>query len=589
MAISVTTTCIRAMLVLCTCLTLSGSALAATYWVSPAGAAAWNACTGATDPAVYCSLATANTRAAAGDTVYLKGGTYTLPSLGCGICPSSSGSSGNLITFSAAAGETPIITGPTNQYSTDISGKSYIKIYGLTFQDVYRGEISGSSRIEISHCTFTNPSHVGVYNLQLRTSTHVWIHHSTFAYAGNNTDCSESWNNLNLGNPSEHVNASNPANEDYNTIENNTIYSSQHAGLETFGRYTVIKNNVWHNEPWRTVTSPACNWPNGASVYTNPAYANKYGHRNLQIYGHWFTNYITFNLFEDNRVGYGSANPGNDGADNLALTSEKNIIRYNFFYAAMNNGIYIKNGGDSIGNNNRIFNNTFYHNGYGYSGTYPGGGFPNGYESNTGIAIVNTSSGNVIKNNLAYDDYDYSKTYRDIQQRFGGSPALVATVVNNWLTGNGNPSFTNPDVTDVTSATLPDLRLRAGSGAIDGGTYLTTAVGAGSSSTSLVVADAQYFQDGTWGSDLTRGVTLFPDWIAIGTVTNTVQISSINYATNTITLASPKTWSNGASIWLYKKSDGAVVLAGAGPDFGASEFGAGTPPLPPTNLQGVVR
>ena len=60
--------------------------------------------------------------------------------------------------------------------------------------------------------------------------------------------------------------------------------------------------------------------------------------------------------------------------------------------------------------------------------------------------------------------------------------------------------------------------------------------------TTLVVADAMYFQDGTWGSDLARGVTFFPDWIAIGTVTNTVQISSINYATNTITLASPMTW-----------------------------------------------
>jgi hypothetical protein len=97
-----------------------------------------------------------------------------------------------------------------------------------------------------------------------------------------------------------------------------------------------------------------------------------------------------------------------------------------------------------------------------------------------------------------------------------------------------------------------------------------------------------YFQDGTWGSDLARGVTFFPDWIAVGTVTNSVQIRSINYGTNTITLASPKTWNDKASIWLYKKSDGAVVLIGAAPDFGAHEFGSGVPLLPPTNLKTVI-
>jgi hypothetical protein len=71
---------------------------------------------------------------------------------------------------------------------------------------------------------------------------------------------------------------------------------------------------------------------------------------------------------------------------------------------------------------------------------------------------------------------------------------------------------------------------------------------------------------------LTHGVTLFPDWIAIGSVTNIVKISSINYTTNTITLASPITWSNGASIWLYKDSWGNRVLYGTAPDIGAHPY-----------------
>ena len=45
-----------------------------------------------------------------------------------------------------------------------------------------------------------------------------------------------------------------------------------------------------------------------------------------------------------------------------------------------------------------------------------------------------------------------------------------------------------------------------------------------------------------------------------------------------MTLASPLTWADGAQVWLYRKSDGARVLVGAGPDFGASENGAVAPP-----------
>jgi len=67
-------------------------------------------------------------------------------------------------------------------------------------------------------------------------------------------------------------------------------------------------------------------------------------------------------------------------------------------------------------------------------------------------------------------------------------------------------------------------------------------------------------------------VTLFPDWIAIGDVDKVAQIASIDYSNNTITLASPMTWSEGAKIWLYKKSDGAQVLFGKAPDLGAYAY-----------------
>ena len=165
------------------------------------------------------------------------------------------------------------------------------------------------------------------------------------------------------------------------------------------------------------------------------------------------------------------------------------------------------------------------------------------------------------------------------------SPAGYDTVSNNWLTASGNPKFANPDISDPTSTTLPDLTLQSSSPAIDGGTYLTQANGSGKSSTTLKVDDALYFQDGTWGSSLAN---MSADYIAIGTVSNTVQISSINYTTNTITLASAKTWADDAKIWLYKKSDGTVVLNGVAPDYGAAEFMSEMTSIPipsPTDLK----
>jgi hypothetical protein len=216
--------------------------------------------------------------------------------------------------------------------------------------------------------------------------------------------------------------------------------------------------------------------------------------------------------------------------------------------------------------------------------------------------------GNVLKNNLMYLSTSYTYWQSDVMDK--GSPSngwseITGTVANNWCTGPqssnggcsgyGDPKFTNPDITTPASKTLPDLSLQASSGAIDGGTFLTTATNSGNGSTTLTVADALYFQDGTWGSDLSRpsaglGGTMQADWIAIGTVTNAVQISSVAYGTysapaGTITLASPMTWSQGASVWLYKKSDGSRVLNGSAPDYGASESTV----LPPISVNAVAK
>jgi hypothetical protein len=124
---------------------------------------------------------------------------------------------------------------------------------------------------------------------------------------------------------------------------------------------------------------------------------------------------------------------------------------------------------------------------------------------------------------------------------------------------------------------LDDFRLQLGSPAIDAGAPLTTVhssdTGGG---TSLVVVDSRMFQDGWAGVE--------PDSIAVGSVESVAKIVSIDYSTNTITLATPISRSPGSPVWLVSNSSGTRVLFGGAPDIGAFEYGGATLPPAPTNL-----
>jgi hypothetical protein len=132
--------------------------------------------------------------------------------------------------------------------------------------------------------------------------------------------------------------------------------------------------------------------------------------------------------------------------------------------------------------------------------------------------------------------------------------------------GVGNIVNRDPLFIDPTA----NLHLQPGSPAGGAGTYLTTvAVGDSGSGTSLIVNDAGFFQDGSG--------TVNADWIRVGAA-NTVQISSIDYSTNTITLTSGISRSAGDPVYLYKDSNGRIVLFGTAPDMGAYPYGPEPPP-----------
>jgi len=280
-----------------------------------------------------------------------------------------------------------------------------------------------------------------------------------------------------------------------------------------------------------------------------------------------------YNVVEGNKFGY-AARPCDDyTVGNVSMSTRYNIFRYNKLYHhnAYGLGTYSYDG-YSNATGNRIYNNTIFNSGY---NIYPS--YDNGFED-TAISIQHSANtGNVFKNNLYYLNY----------QLYTGQTS--GNTFANEFNGDvsGNPLFVNASGIppgDKTDSTLPDLNLQSGSPAINtGGALTTVAVADTGSGTSLMVSDGRYFQDGTYAPS----GTVQADWIAVGTVSNVVQISSINYSTNTITLANSISRNDNDPVWLYKKSDGALVLYGSAPDAGAYEFfqTEGEAPLAPRNLR----
>jgi len=174
--------------------------------------------------------------------------------------------------------------------------------------------------------------------------------------------------------------------------------------------------------------------------------------------------------------------------------------------------------------------------------------------------LLTGSLGNAARNNIwvnasSFNPYSVGSTSNldkdfDLWWSAQGSP-LEAHAINK------DPLFVN--------ATAGNFRLQPGSPAIDAGGPLTrvrsTDTGTG---TALRVVDARFFQPGWAG--------VLPDVIAVGTAGNTAKIVSIDYSSNTITLAAVISRKPGASVWLKSKSDGVNVLNGLAPDIGANEY-----------------
>lgn len=567
----------------------------ATHYVSPTGTAAWAASVDIGSPS---SLQTACANAAAGDTAVLRGGAYSRS-----LTPAHSGTASARIVFEAYPDERPVLTvtsDATGRWGIYLNRRDYIKVDGLTFSgclQFYR--FLGSSYNEVTRCVFQD-SGTFDYSTALIADTalgggggvgsfHNWIHHNTFTRYGGIV------NGNDLGTVRVGAGYHDPS--AYNTVEDNALSYGGHDTLDIGAPFTVIKRNVIHNEEAVFAdTGTATNHPasgyfgNRCLIFSNP------GSRG-------YTGVPVHCLVEGNRLGHSGTPPDDDGAFGIENAGYHVIIRQNDIYATAGSGIYLKTSPDpsyycsldadapdphgpgsvyKSGSLTRAYNNSLYHCGFGDASI--GAGFKYGvqvvgiqgatYYPPAGYCRAHPTHGYnfsldwpwpedvSFKNNIVFD-------YASGEKSFGASTAGEVTYENNF---NADPGFVNPDISDPTSAVLPDLGLLPGSPCIDAGTCLARARGAGAGSLTIVVDDSKPFQDGSWGSDLARGVTMFPDWIAVGTVTNIVEVARVDYAANTITLASPATWADGDAVWLYKNSSGKRVLYGSAPDIGAHEY-----------------
>lgn len=550
------------------------------------------------------------------------------------------GASGNVLTFSGYGNEEVIfqyIGGASSQYSnwaiymgymgSNIQeNNDYIKITKLNFYYFNRGlYIYGGDHNEISYCNFKGPSTdvetaegVWAYSRIMAGGQYNWIHHNTFKnfgwmgytyvdhcrYAADEGGAASGYANGNIFELSWENESTNNLNVFYNLVEYNEFGRAAHHTVGVHGRKNVVRKNYVHNENWMPDDGP----PN--------CHADR-----LMFFKGFDANHSGRNLVENNRFAYAGQHPESTSSCSgsmLSVASQENIIRFNEgikgpTYAYYVNGGYLSGGRTTYPIHNAVYNNTFWDIGNWFP-LFNGDAEPPMYDAcrnfRGGIRVGYDAVGadNNFINNLFYDAETYWSGDNDYYLIYTYFP--LALPVNqvmraNWLDSYGTPNGGDPKFVDITNPDSGDpdyaspwdfnmsslqwnLSLQADSGAVDNGSYLTTVTSVTDSDT-IVVANANFFFDG-WGmTDVGPNpgtATIEADWICLTESSTTVdynhcvQIDSIDYDNLIINTTSAHGASAGWYVWLYKNSEGSVVLAGTAPDQGAKEYGTGDTTAP---------
>jgi parallel beta-helix repeat protein len=491
----------------------------------------------------------ANTTLTAGDTVYVRGGTYddnitVINSVGYTFAPTNSGTSGNLITYQNYNGESVTVT--VTGYSAGaiyLVNKSYIKIDGFNFGryvwwgKMWAGNGETTSNNIIQNCYFDHSQVISTpyygFMLGAEGGANVGTCESN-QFIDNTFTAITSYPNGDV------IYVLGGASTKYNLIQGNTFLDAPHVVIELqegdgLVEYNIIKNNTIRNK-----------WHTGINCYGSAGW----------------------NLIEGNTIydcGTDHANNAYGSAEDRALDDKyhpciivegtNNIIRKNTCY---NNGDFgVENYGDD-GDDNKIYNNTFYDNHMDWftscSDQVSGNRYKNNISSEAKYYAVyhdaqHATRLNYFQNNCFYSPDSEVYWYNDGAQTVSWMETNHSSLWGNNTTSD--PSFVN--------AAGKDFTLQTGSPCINTGAWLTHTNGAGSASQTLIVDDASYFCDG-W--TVTTG-----DTIQIEDDATTAVITAINYGTNTITIDTPLTWVDGKGV--------ALEYTGTAPDMGANNYESG--------------
>lgn len=479
----------------------------------------------------WCTLSKANSTLVAGDTVYLRKGTYQ----GETIQPSNSGMSiSQRITYAAYQSEEVILTGSV--YCVRLQGNSYITILGLRLMDCERNiYLQGASHNNIGYCEIDTPmgpttwagSRIYEGSRFNRIYRNVFSRYGSEAYYGGGYQ--DYGCNLDIGNDNT-VDES-----DHNLIMGNTFFHGGHHILGVYSSYNVIRENTFHNEEWydchRTDIGGLC------------------GNRNVILNTSGPDGNVR-NVIQGNWIVFAGVPPDQDSSAGLSLRTQYNIVRRNVFYHNDSAGITLSNdgGNHNDASNNFIYNNVLYHNGYMLLDDWN--------PRKTGMMLArwqdtvsyNSMTGVAIKNNIFHANQLHAIVFYYVNE-------AEQDVAHNWEE-EGDPLFVSlgaqPSPSDFETY---DFHLQPGSPCRDNGGHLTRATGSGDNSTSMTVEDAGYFSD---GHGLVGG-----DMIQLEGQSLAAVITAVDYDTHTLTLASPLTWAPGIGV--------SLAYLGEAPDQGAYE------------------
>ncbi len=557
----------------CVAFLSSGIAQAATYYVATNGSDNNNGGTGSP----WQTIGKANGMVQPGDTVRIRSGTY--PGIANQIRPAISGASSQPITYTADnPNAKPIITGTSSttrlSNGIDLTDRSYIVIDriivdgGAAWNDskvTHWAILSGASchNNVIQSCEFKYAK--GQAGIEIAAdSQYNKLMNNILDYCGTFYNPDDS--NKHLSGDSLMVGSHN------NLIEGNTLTHGGHNLLQVTGNGNIIRNNTLDNH-WSDT------WQGNPDRGYRPAAIR--GESNV-IEG----NIVTGSLYSP--VDYNSQTA-------MKIQGKGQIVRRNFIYDNFDDAISSDVRGtpepvpDST--DSRIYNNVFYNN-HGpawFIRFYVGGNEINRhvyknnivYKNRQGDPLTRTAAGpdgpdaeitfnlnnqntevadiKVLNNTFVKESPGDAQIYYVDHNSDGGFNRSIVQIQSDFPSNFSANLEVVPQFVISAPESADDFKLTANNSAlIDGGAHLTTTTSA-STGTSLPVADARYFSAGI--HDGTTQIAV-GDSIQVGS-NAPVQITAVNYDTNTITLGASITWGNGNNV--------SLPYVGTKPDIGAFE------------------